>query len=96
MLTEPELRDFQRMHQQAPMRYRMGTDTVWQAAELIDLSASGLAMRVSIYVPEGARLEIEIAPELAVVPPLKAVVEVMRSQRQGEEFILGGRFIELR
>lgn len=95
MLTEPELRDFQRMHQQAPMRYRLGSDEIWQPAELIDLSASGLGMRVFIHVPEGARLYIEIAPELAVVPPLKAVVEVMRSQREGEGFILGGRFIEV-
>ncbi|MEW6765490.1 MAG: PilZ domain-containing protein [Pseudomonadota bacterium] len=96
MLTEPELRDFKRMHQEAPMRYRQASDDVWQEADLLDLSASGLGMRVKSDLPVGTLLEIEVAPSLAVVPPLHGRVEVMRSQPDGEGHALGCRFIELR
>ncbi len=95
MLTEPELRDFRRMNQQAPMRFRLGGEGAWQPAELADLSASGLAMRVATSLPVGTRLWVEVAPELALVPPLTATVEVMRIERDAAGLLLGCRFLEM-
>jgi hypothetical protein len=96
MLLKPDLRDFQRMPQRAPMRYRKDNDPTWMSAELMDLSASGLAMHTAEAAPEGALLAIEVAPAVAVVPPLRAVVEVRRCEPDGEGFLVGVRFIEMR
>ncbi|MEW6446344.1 MAG: PilZ domain-containing protein [Pseudomonadota bacterium] len=95
MLTEPEQRDFNRMQQEAPMRYRMSADQPWQDAELLDLSASGLALRVRELIPLGAVLHFEIVPSMAVVPPLRGSVEVMRSEPGDQGHILGCRFLDL-
>ncbi len=96
MLLKPDLRDFQRMPHRAPMRYHKEHDPTWQSAELMDLSASGLAMYTMEALPEGSSLNIEIAPALAVVPPLRAVVEVRRCEPDGEGYLVGVRFVEMR
>ncbi|OZB75673.1 MAG: hypothetical protein B7X37_01410 [Halothiobacillus sp. 14-55-98] len=95
MLLKPDLRDFQRMPQRAPMRYQNEHDPTWQSAELMDLSASGLAMFTTESLPEGSVLNVEIAPALAVVPPLRAVVEVRRCEPDGEGHLVGVRFVEM-
>lgn len=52
-------------------------------------------MRVATSLPVGTRLWVEVTPELALVPPLKATVEVMRIERDPEGILLGCRFLEL-
>lgn len=96
MLLKPDLRDFRRMPQRAPMRYHTEHDPTWQQAELMDLSASGLAMHTKEALPESSTLNIEIAPALAVVPPLRAVVEVRRCEPDGEGYLVGVQFIAMR
>ncbi len=95
MLLKPDLRDFQRMPQCAPMRYHKEHDPTWQSAELMDPSASGLAMFTTESLPEGSVLNVEIAPALAVVPPLRAVVKVRRCEHDGEGHLVGVRFVEI-
>jgi hypothetical protein len=96
MLLKPDLRDFRRMPHRAPMSYCKEHDPTWQQAELMDLSASGLAMLTMEVLLEGERLHIEVAPAVAIVQPLRAVVEVRRSEPEGEGYLIGVRFIEMR
>lgn len=95
MLLKPDLRDFRRMPQRAPMRYHPAEAPSWCSAQLIDLSASGVAMLTADALSVGALLVIEIVPTLALVPPLKAVVEVRRCEPNDEGFLVGVRFIEM-
>ena len=43
-----------------------------------NLSASGLMFTADQEVPPGTMLDINITPELSVVPPLDATIEVVR------------------
>jgi hypothetical protein len=53
-----------------------------------DLSGKGLCLELDRSLPPGTRLEVRIEPEKAVVPPLHAVVEVVRV----EPDVSGARF----
>ncbi len=61
------------------------------SGQLKDLSGKGLCLELSRDLPMGALLEVRIEPEMAVVPPLHAVVEVMRveADEAGGVFMIG-------
>lgn len=67
---------------------RMGVDCQVRCLELQsgeactgrvhNLSARGIALSVARRYPPGTRLEVRIEPERSIVPPLHALVEVLR------------------
>lgn len=61
-----------------------------------DLSSKGLSFDVDREFTPGARLEVRIVPEKAVVAPLYAEVEVVRVEPgvSGRTFNVGARIIE--
>lgn len=61
-----------------------------------DLSGKGLSFDVDREFAPGARLEVRIVPEKALVPPLYAEVEVVRVEplMAGRNFNIGARIVE--
>lgn len=73
-----EKRDFIRMCLECPMTFsRAGESPVFTAAAK-DLSGGGLGFVTAEAVRLGELLEVRVAPQQAVVPPLAAEVEVVR------------------
>jgi len=61
------------------------------SGQLKDLSGKGLRLELSRDLAPGSLLEVRIEPAMAVVPPLHAIVEVMRveADENGEVFLTG-------
>ncbi len=88
----PEKRDFIRMVVECPMTFRIQGEAEVHQGTAKDLSASGLSVLCHKEVAEGAILEVNIQPEKAIVPPLKATCEVVRvNNRVPGEYELGLR-----
>lgn len=86
-----EKRDFIRMQLDCPVQctdLRNGERFMGQAK---DLSGKGLCLELTRNLPPGAMLEVRIEPAKVVVPPLHAIVEVMRVEPDvsGERFRIG-------
>ena len=80
MVESSEQRDFRRMTIDCDVSWKPeGGDTLFRG-RAVNLSATGLAMRCDQPVEAGQRLEIKIKPDYTVVPPLYALVEVLRVQ----------------
>ncbi|WP_158675415.1 PilZ domain-containing protein [Thiohalobacter thiocyanaticus] len=85
---------------------RMALDTRIQCKDLAsgetfyghahDLSGEGLSIDTAREFAPGARLEVRIVPEKALVPPFYAAVEVVRVEpaADGGGFNLGVRILE--
>jgi hypothetical protein len=75
-----EKRDYQRMELECPMTFSIVGDTSKTVHQGIakNLSASGLSVICSMEVEEGSKLDINVAPEQAIVPPLLAICSVTR------------------
>ncbi len=73
-----EKRDFQRMEVECPMTFSINGDKTVHQGIARNLSASGLSVICSMEVAEGSQIEISVAPEPAVVPPLLATCVVTR------------------
>lgn len=93
-----EKRDFIRMLMDHPVtcvELASGQRFTGQAK---DLSSKGLRLDIGRPLAEGAVLEVHIEPELSVVPPLHAVVEVVRVEpdETGERFMIGASIREFK
>ncbi len=73
-----EKRDFQRMELECPMTFSIKGDKTAHQGIAKNLSASGLSVICSVEVAEGAKIDITLAPEEAIVPPLHASCTVTR------------------
>ncbi len=73
-----EKRDFQRMQLECPMTFSIKGDDIVHQGIAKNLSASGLSVICSVEVAEGAEIDITLAPEEAIVPPLHASCTVNR------------------
>ncbi len=75
-----EKRDYQRMALECPMSFSIKGDKTKAEHQGIakNLSASGLSVICSVEVEEGSKLDINVAPEQAIVPPLLATCVVTR------------------
>jgi hypothetical protein len=79
-IIHDEKRDFIRMTTDAPLSFTTkGSPTVYEG-QCLNLSAVGVLFTSEENVPCGTLMEINITPAHAVVPPLIATVEVVRSQ----------------
>lgn len=76
-----EKRGFNRMTlNDCPLTYRVqGNDEVYNGVAQ-NLSSSGIRMICDKELEPGTLLEVRITPAMTVVPPLEAVVEVIRVQ----------------
>ena len=91
-----EKRDFQRMALDTRIQCKdlASGETFYGHAQ--DLSSRGLSIDTDREFAPGARLEVRIVPERALVPPLYAAVEVVRVEPSvnGQGFNLGVRILE--
>lgn len=90
-----EKRDFRRMALDTRIQCKdLATgETFYGHAQ--DLSSQGLSIDTDREFALGARLEVRIVPEKALVPPLYAAVEVVRVEpADGGGFNLGVRILE--
>lgn len=86
-----EKRDFIRMLLEYPVSCIELASGARFTGQAKDLSGKGLGMEVGRSLAEGVLLEVRIDPEMSVVPPLHAVVEVVRVEPDdmGERFRVG-------
>lgn len=87
-----EKRDFQRMEVECPMTFTVEGDSAGTVHDGVaqNLSASGLSVICSVEVAEGSKLEINVTPKQAIVPPLQATCTVMRADAMdGGKYRLG-------
>lgn len=75
-----EKRNFIRMETDSKIEYRPSGSKQLHCGQCINLSASGVLFSSNWHVSPGTEVEINIAPELAVVRPLQAIIRVIRSQ----------------
>lgn len=75
-----EKRDYQRMELECPMTFTIKSDKKKTEHQGVakNLSASGLSVICAVEVKEGSKLDINVAPEQAIVPPLLATCLVTR------------------
>ncbi len=72
-----EKRGFNRMGVECPVTLR-GADGALYQGKAMDLSATGLQVNMAQALELGAVLRLTMSPEQALVPPLEAMVEVVR------------------
>ena len=86
-----EKRDFMRMQMDCTAQCTDLRSGEQFDGQVKDLSGKGLCLELSRELAPGSLLEVRIVPEMAVVPPLHAVVEVMRVEPDvsGERFLTG-------
>lgn len=77
-LDYAEKRDFLRMGVDCSVRCTEVASGQVCTGRAHNLSAGGLALTVAHSYPTGTRLEVRIEPERSIVPPLHALVEVVR------------------
>ncbi len=89
-----EKRDFARMGVECPATIEADGNTY--RAKATDLSATGLQLICSDPLTEGAEVMVEVTPEQAIVPPLKARAEVVRCIDMGQGgYQLGLKIVEM-
>jgi hypothetical protein len=86
-----EKRDFQRMQMDCTAQCTDMRSGEQFDGQVKDLSGKRLCLELSRDLVLGSLLEVRIVPELAVVPPLHAVMVVMRVEPDisGERFLTG-------
>lgn len=83
-----EKRDFIRMSAEHALEYREVGSGETRSGICHNLSATGILFSSDHAIAEGTQLEVSITPQVSVVSPFNAVVEVIRSHPNGAE----GRF----
>jgi len=89
VLGDDEKRDYIRMEMDCPMTFCVQGEGERHQGTARDLSSSGLSILTEHTVPVGTMLEVNVTPGQQLVPPLEAVVEVVRVQQAGTGVELG-------
>lgn len=91
-----EKRDHRRMDVECPAVFRLDGEQEWSDGLARDLSASGLQLAAERELAVGTRLEVELRPEKAMVPPLRAQAEVTRVEAtEGGRTTVGVVFLQV-
>ena len=85
-----EKRNFIRMDTDSKLTFRELDGENSYEGRCLNLSASGILFSCDQHFAPGTQLEIYITPELSVVPPLNAIIEVIRTQTDDENFTVAG------
>jgi len=80
MLDHAESRTFIRMDVSCKMTYKFPDSEQEFAGECLNLSGSGILFSADRALDSGVALEVTIAPENSLTPPMKSYVEVIRSK----------------
>lgn len=73
-----EKRNFFRMNLDCSMEYSLGTSAEKKKGIVKNLSADGVSLLIDHQVSPGSEIQISIAPENPITPPLDVTVEVLR------------------
>lgn len=91
-----EKRDYYRMTADCPMDFkRVGTNEN-DHGKCINFSAGGILFISPRPVAAGDELEVNITPAMSLVPPLNAIIEVIRCTAEGSQFEVAGSIKEMR
>ena len=90
-----EKRGFHRMQMDCRVTLTLPDDGETLEAEGRDLSGQGFSFHAERNFEPGAELEVTISPENAVVRPLRARLEVVRAEPDGDGFLVGARIREM-
>ena len=74
-----EKRDFIRMKTDSLLKFKEAGSVAVYEGKCVNISAAGVLFETDHPVNPGTLVEINITPELAVVKPLDATIEVLRS-----------------
>jgi hypothetical protein len=80
-----EKRDFFRMAADCPLTYKTPGNGVGHSGRCINLSAGGVLFSADEAINAGTQIEINITPDKTVVPPLNAVIEVIRNEPSSQQ-----------
>lgn len=86
MLEQDERRQFIRMQTQCKIIYRIVQSTETYVAKCSNLSGAGVMFTTDQPIESGRALEITICPANDVIPPLEALVEVLRVRKMDGEY----------
>lgn len=86
-----EKRGFHRMQLNCRVTLRSSAGGDEFAAQGRDLSAQGLSFLSDRSFQEGDRLEVTVSPENAVVRPLRAELQVVRVEPDGDGYLVGAQ-----
>jgi hypothetical protein len=80
-----EKRDFVRVSVECTVSVREAGSNQVETGTCTSLSGKGLMFLCDRQYPIGTMLEVSVVPQTAVVPPLDALVEVVRAEYNEEE-----------
>ncbi len=80
MLDNSESRQFIRMDVSCAMTYKFPDSEQLLVGQCVNLSGSGILFTSEKAIDSGIALEVTIAPDNLLTPPMKAYVEVIRSK----------------
>ena len=80
MLDHSESRQFIRMDVSCELTYKFPDSEQLFIGQCLNLSGSGVLFTSENLVKTGAALELTIAPNNSLTPPMKAYVEVIRAK----------------
>jgi len=78
MVDSSDKRDFRRMNVEIKAVFKVNDNAEMHKGVVDDLSATGLRLQTDQKVAPGDTIEIRVKPEKVVVPPLHAVLKVLR------------------
>ncbi len=96
MVLHNDKRDFHRMTMDFTVRFRPPDSDEYYLGRCKNLSTGGIAFICDQYIDTGAMVEIDITPDKALVRPLQATMQVLRSNKSGQAFEIAGKFTEIR
>ncbi len=80
MLDHSESRQFIRMDVSCELTYKFPDSDQLFIGTCLNLSGSGVLFTTENFVDSGVALELTIAPNNSLTPPMKAFVEVIRTK----------------
>lgn len=90
-----EKRDYYRMNVQCELQFRPHSSSEYLYGNCLNLSTGGIAFSADEFIATGSEVEIWITPEEAVVPPLHATVEVLRSTEINQQHFIAGKITQM-
>jgi hypothetical protein len=82
MLTHDEKRNYTRMHIDCDLNFKLAGSDVIHQGRCISISGSGISFIADHPIDQGKALEIIVAPNNSITPPLTAFIEVVRITRK--------------
>jgi len=95
-LDYSEKRDFIRMIANSQMTYQEIDSTKSYQGYCINLSAAGILFETDHHLEPGTLVQIKITPQLAIVKPLIATINVLRTAKNNDgKFAIAGEIKDI-